>query len=261
MKPLVYCVASRGWGGPGENGLGWFGWWDCVKSWHQTASTPYSLHVCMNQDVVPAMQECYESTKEPILAYLHDDVIIHEKDWDLRVLKEFEDESVGLVSFTGALGHGRPDLYRVPYHLPDLARQNFFSNMRDAEQHGMRFTGARDAAIADGSTCFVRRSILNKWNNYHNAEIALDYLRENGIEPSGGFPQSVPVGYFMWMENLCCEVRRQGLRIRMVGVDFTHLGGRTSTMHTTVDRQKQYEDEHRYFYEHNRDVMPFRVKE
>lgn len=241
MKPLVYAVASRG----------WQGWLDCIRTWFNTASTEYSIYVCMGLDVVPAMQTCYEETKEPILAYIHDDVQIHEKDWDLRVLKEFEDESVGLVSFTGALGHGRPDLYRVPYHLPDLARQEFISNMRDAEKHGTRFTGARDVAIADGSTCFVRRSILDRWMVVPPA----------GYRFRHGFPNGVDVGYFMWMENLCCEVRRRGFRIRMVGVDFTHLGGKTSTMHTTEDRQKQYVDEHRYFYEHNRDVMPYRVKE
>jgi hypothetical protein len=256
MKPLVYCVASRG----------WKGWTDCMKTWFETASTEYSIYVCMGLDVVPAMQSCYEETKEPILGYLHDDVIIHEKDWDLRVLKEFEDESVGLVSFTGALGHGRPDLYRVPYHLPDLARQTFISNMRDAEIHGARFKGSRDVAIADGSTCFVRRAILHNWNHIRSITQTLDDQRrviDSKDVPAhkGGFPQGVPCGYFMWMENLCCEVRRQGFRIRMVGVDFTHLGGKTSAMHTTEDRQKQYEAEHKYFYERNRDVLPYRVPE
>jgi len=229
---------------------------DCIRSWRETASTEYSIHIAMGLDVVPAMQQCYEDTKEPILAYLHDDVIIHEQGWDLRVLKEFEDAAVGLVSFTGALGHGRPDLYRVPYHLPDLARQHFISNMRDAETHGARFTGARDVAIADGSSCFVRRSILDNWKHPGCAPGMVDQFPKHR-----GFPDHAPVGYFMWMENLCCEVRRQGFRIRMVGVDFTHLGGRTSAQHTTEDRQRQYEQEHEYFYRHNRDVMPYRVPE
>lgn len=231
MKPLVYCVASRGWPG----------WLDCVKTWYDTASEHYDMHVAMDLDVVPALQECYESTTQEILGFLHDDVIIHEKNWDSRVLKEFQDESVGLVSFTGARAHCRPELYLVPYYLPNLARQDFFSNMRDAEKHGARFTGERDSAVADGCTCFVRRGILDHW--IHGKE--------------SGFPRGVPVAYFMWMENLCCEVRRQGFRIRMVGVDFEHLGGRTSAMHGVVN--SDYEAEHRYFFENNRDCIPFRV--
>jgi hypothetical protein len=183
------------------------------------------------------MQTCYEGTKEPILAYLHDDVIIHEQNWDVRVLKEFEDETVGLVSFTGALGHGRPELYRVPYHLPDLARQTFISNMRDAETHGSRFTGARDVAIADGSTCFVRREILDRLE---------------------GWTTATPYGYWLYMEWLCCSVRRLGYRIRMVGVEFEHLGGKSSGHIATAPT---YEDAHRHLYDNNRDVLPFRVKE
>src|SRR5215469_1749441 len=116
--------------------LGWEGWSDCVQSWFKTSSRIHSSYICAGLKVVPAMQRIYELSTEEILGFIHDDTIVHDADWDVRVLQEFQDESVGLVSFTGAIGHGRPELYRVPYHLPDLARQNFFSNMRDAENHG-----------------------------------------------------------------------------------------------------------------------------
>lgn len=243
MKPMVYCVASRGWPG----------WIDCVKTWMETASAHYNMYVCMDQPLVPALQECYESTHEPVLAYIHDDVQIFEPGWDLRVLKEFEDESVGLVGLGGALGHGRPELYRVPYHLPDLARQNFLSNMRSWQQHGGRETGARDVAVIDGFAGFVRRSVLDRWR--HGVEEAeQDFTRF----VTTGFPFGVPVGYYMVWENLCCEVRRQGYKIRLVGIDCEHIGGRTSVMHGAVD--SNYEEEHKYFYDQNRDMMPYRVK-
>ena len=129
--------------------------------------------------------------------------MIYEKDWDLRVLREFNDPTVGMVGFAGALGHGHPDLYKVPYHLPNLARQNFMSNMRSAETHGARFTSERDVAVLDGCALFVRRSILKKW---------------------GGWPKNRIIDYFLYSEWLGCEVRRQGYRIRLVGVDFEHLG-------------------------------------
>jgi hypothetical protein len=232
MNPMVYCVATRGW----EK------WMECMGSWWNTASQEYRTFVCMGKDVVPALQCCYEETEEPILAFIQDDVIIYEQNWDLRVLKEFDDSTVGMVSFGGGIGHCRPELHHVPFRIPNLARQDFISNMREAEIHGSRFRGERDIAVVDGFAVFIRRSILDTW---------------------GGFPrgEGVHVGYFMVWENACCEVRRQGFRIRVVGVDCHHIGGRTSAMHTTEDRQKQYQSEHVYFFEHNKDMIPWRAPE
>ena len=226
MMPMIYCVASRGWPG----------YMDCIRTWKETASEQYSMYICMGLDVVPAMQLCYESTREPILAYLHDDVEIHEKDWDKRVLKEFEDETVGLVGFAGGRGHCRPELYRVPYFLPNLARQTFLSNMRSWQTHGERFTAECDVAVLDGCVLFVRRSVLDHVQGWMKAE---------------------PYGYWLYSEWLCCETRRQGLTIRLVGIDFEHLGGKSSG---SIATKPSYEEAHRFLFENNRDVLPFRVE-
>lgn len=225
MTDMVYGIATRYWDGMRE----------CVNSWMATASENHGYIIASGLSIIPAFQVIYEGTTEPIIAYIHDDVVIYEQGWDQRVLREFDDPSVGLVGFGGALGHGTANLYEVPYHLPNLARQNFMSNMRSAETHGARFTGSRDVAVLDGMALFVRRSVIDRW---------------------GGWPVSEKIGYWMYSENLCCEVRRQGLRIRLVGVDFEHLGGKSSG----TPLPHSYEDEHAYFYEHNRDVMPARVQ-
>ena len=227
MSDLVYCIATRG----------WEGWKDCVHTWLRTADDHHAIYVVSDRDVMPSFQDCYESTKAPVLAYIHDDVEIYEKGWDTRVLREFRDSSVGLVGFGGALGHGAPHLYTAPYHLPNLARQHFMSNMRSAEKHGARFTGERDVAVLDGFALFVRRDILQR---------------------AGGWPVDKPYGYFMYAEWLSCEVRRQGYRIRLVGVGCEHLGGKSSGF---ISPNENYELAHSYFYEHNRDMMPYRVKE
>ena len=122
-------------------------------------------------------------------------------------------------------------MYEVPFSIPNLVRRGFRSNLRDAERHGGRTSGEIDVSVLDGMALFVRRSVLDKW---------------------GGWPLLDPIGYFMYSENLCCEVRRQGLRIRMVGVDCEHLGGKSSGH----DLPYSYEEEHLWFWEHNRDVMP-----
>lgn len=227
MNSMVLCVATRY----------WEGWLQCVRSWTMTASDKHYVRVIPNMNVMDALQSGYENSRQDILAYIHDDVEIYEKGWDSRVLDCFNDPTIGVVGFGGALGHGAPHLYTTAYHLPNLARQNFLSNMRSWQKHGGNFTGERDVAILDGFAIFVRRSILEK---------------------AGGWPVDKPYGYFMYSEWLCCEARRQGFRIRLVGVDCEHLGGRSSGH---ISPSENYQLAHSYFYEHNRDVMPFKVPE
>lgn len=201
------------------------------------SSEGHTYLVVGDKDVLPAFQHGYKNTGGPILAYLHDDLMVNEPDWDERVVREFEDPSVGMVGFAGSIGHGTPNLYSSPYHLPNLARQNFLSNMRDAENHGGRFTGERDVAVLDGMAIFVRRSILDK---------------------VGGWPVDKPVGYWLYSEWLCCEARRQGFRIRLVGVAVDHLGGKSSGF---INPSISYEEAHKYLWETNRDVLPYRVSD
>lgn len=227
MNTLVLGIATRMWPG----------WQECVRSWNENANEARRVMTVCNQDIVPAYQSIYEDTSEDIIGFVHDDVQVYERGWDSRVLLNFSDPTIGIVGFGGGRGHGRPDLYKVPYRLQDLARQDFISNMRSAEVHGRRFTGDTDVAVIDGFAGFVRRSVLDKW---------------------GGFPSGpeIKIGYYMIWENLCCEARRQGMRIRMAGVDCEHIGGRTSTIHQV---SSNYDEEHWYFYDKNRDVMPFKV--
>ena len=225
MQPMVYCVATRF----------WTGWLDCVKSWQDHASQSYPVLVIEGMNVVPAYQQCFERTDEPILAMIHDDVVICEDGWDKRVLKEFDDPTVGMVGFAGAKGHGRPEMYTVPFNISNIVRMGFMSNMRTAESHGFRFAGEWDVAVLDGLAMFVRRSILEK---------------------VGGWPVDKPYGFWLYAEWLSCETRRQGNRIRLVGVDCDHLGGKTSGSANVTDN---FEDAHRYLYENNRDVLPYEV--
>ena len=226
MNHMIYGVATRE----------WKGWKDCVASWNETASHPYASYVVKGKSILEAFQEIYEHTTESIIALCHDDLMIYEKNWDKRVLDQFDDPKIGLAGFAGGLGHGLPQMYTEPFRIPNLIRREFMSNMKDAEKHGARFTGERDVAVLDGLALFVRRSVLDKW---------------------GGWPVGEKISCFMYSEGLCCEVRRQGLRIRLVGVDCLHLGGKSSG----TPLPYSYEDEHRHFWDTNRDVMPYYVKE
>lgn len=226
MNRLVYGIATRK----------WEGYRRCVDSWQSMATNRHPEYEVVNKPILEAFQEIYENTTEPIISLMHDDLIVYEDGWDDRVLRQFEDEKVGLVGFAGALGHGRPEMYTEPFRIPNLVRMDFLSNMKDAEKHGRRFKGERDVAVLDGLSLFVRRSVLDRW---------------------GGWPLGQSIDYFMYSENLCCEVRRQGMRIRLVGVDCLHLGGKSSG----TSLPYSYEEEHLKFWERNRDMMPYRVSE
>jgi GT2 family glycosyltransferase len=226
MGEMVYGIATRGWNG----------FVDCVMTWHNTASKEYPDCVALDMNVLEAYQYIFERTTEPILALIHDDCKILEQDWDLRVLKQFEDPQVGLVGFGGALRLGHPEIYKIPYELPQLARYDFQSNMRNAEAHGRRFSGECDVATIDGFAMFVRRSVLEK---------------------AGGWPLGTPCGYFNYDNWLACEVRRQGLRTRLVGVECDHLGGKTASMVHVTD---SHAEAHVWLYETCRDVLPMGVR-
>lgn len=223
---MVYGIATHN----------WEGWLKCVKTWTWQAQGVYRAIIVPGKSVMGAYQEILDRSDEAILAIIHDDVEIYEKLWDVRVLREFDDPKVGLVCFGGALRHGSTDLYRTPYQLPQLGRFGFRSNMRNAEAHGERFTGECDVAVADGFAMFVRRSILEK---------------------AGGWPLNTPINYFCYDYWLSCEVRRQGYRLRLVGVDCVHLSGKTASM---VQLKDSHADAHRWLYETSKDVLPFEVK-
>ena len=78
------------------------------------------------------------------------------------------------------------------------------------------------------------------------------------LDHVGGWPVGKPYGYFMYSEWLCCEARRQGFRIRIVGVECEHFGGKSSGF---IAPTENYALAHSYFYEHNRDVMPYLVRD
>lgn len=192
--------------------------------------------------MLAAYQRGFERAKDfDILAFIHDDVIIHHPFWYEEMLRQFEDPEVGLVGFGGATGHGDPDMYQKPYEYQQLARRSFYSNMRDAEVHGKRFAGARDVAVLDGFALIVRRELLEK---------------------VGGWPLATPIGYVCYDYWLSCIARRLGFRIRLVGVACDHLGGQTFVK-LGVGRDPKYWDQyltsHEYIYNEFRDVLPFEV--
>lgn len=215
----------------------WEDWARCVRTWTANVMLPRLLMVVEGKRVTDAYQEMFNRCRPgSIIGYIHDDVICNELDWDVRIMQEFTDPKVGLVGLGGALRHGSPDLYRSPYALPQLGRSGFMSNMREAEVHGMRFKGERDVAVVDGFAMFVRWEVIQK---------------------AGGWPLNSKIDYISYDYWLSCMARRLGYRIRLVGIECDHLGGKSTGLNKNL--QVDFEGAHRAIYDEFRDVLPYEV--
>jgi hypothetical protein len=223
-----------------------------MKSWAENLSTPRTLGVNSTKQGKEAgylhkVQLFHEIEHSPVQAYLHSDLFIQEKGWDLRVLKEFEDPEVVMASFFGARRLGRDDLYRAPYDFRQLARADCWSNMSDAENHGKRTAGAMDVAMIDSFAVIIRR----------------EWLASIGGWPVDRYAQSHCSD--MW---LCCMAARTKKRVRLVGIACSHTGGGTTQpgfdyaawqVEQGMTDSEMHQSNHRKLYDEFRDVLPIKV--
>lgn len=247
----------------------------CLDSWSLTSkldrkdvelmirpNTPDS-----NLGVTGSLQWLYKHTTAPVIAFLHSDCEIFEPGWDERVLREFDDPSVGVVGFGGALQLGEDDIYRTPYRLTQLRRIDYRSNTQDAETHGERFTGECDVATLDGFALVVRRTLLNKW---HRSEPITGFkFLSGGVDKfSTGWPVS-RYPFHNYDNALCIHAHKTGWKVRLVGIACHHHGGATATTpayqewsqsHLGLTDAQVHEQSHRHLYEDGRGVLPWRVK-
>ena len=154
-----------------------------------------------------AYQSLLNNTKSDVIAYIHDDVTIHEPNWRSRVLSLFENPDVVCVGFGGAWGLGMPALYKERYRLSNLARRGYCSNQTDWQTHGQLEKGNKRVAVVDAFFMAVRT----------------DFLR--GL---GGWPVNRLTHHCLdlW---LACEAARAKKQVWMCGVHCTHHGGGSST--------------------------------
>ncbi len=207
---------------------------ECIASW----GTRWPVRkIDGSKGMLEAYQQGYKESSADVLAYIHDDVLIREQDWHGRIEKEFEDPTVGLVGFGGALVHGSPDLYKVPYKLQQLGRSGYRSNVDDAEVHGERFTEVCDVAVLDGFCLIICRNLLDM---------------------VGGWPIGLPIGYSLYDYWICASAHRCNYRNRLVGIRSHHFGGMTAVgMNLAEGSGAAHVAAHRWFYDNLRDVMPF----
>lgn len=229
----------------------------------------WGLHLPRVVGVVPAfaigVQKALEDGQE-IIACFHDDLLIEQSNWDVEVQRVFQTcPRAGLCGFGGGKGLGSDQLYRIPYNPMQLARQNFISNMRDAEAHGTRSKAAQPVACLDGFSQIGRRQFWEGWFQDGNE-------RHPSITPPG------PWNLFRLMEYwgvihhfydgmLGCFAKRLGWQTWFVPVKCHHYGGRTAVADpqyaawaaTYGGDSVFWQQAHRIGYDQFRDVLPIRT--
>jgi hypothetical protein len=142
----------------------------------------------------------WEAPHDPgdILALIHDDVHLLQKGWDDAIRAVMADPNVLLTGFGGATG-----LSLKPNHLH---RQDFVSNLVDAEIHGRRIDVPARVAVLDSFAMIARLTFL---------------------DDLGGF-EWWPFPYHCIDYALSLEVMRRGAQTWVVPVRCAHLSGRTA---------------------------------
>ena len=250
---------------------------DCLASWYNKANdTPTLIHVQsgMQEDgelqddppdfptyiirskqilgVVPAYTLGINKAMElgaDLIACFHDDLEILQQDWDKEVQTLFRlNQDAILAGFGGATGLGTEDIYQTPYNPMHLARQNFYSNLIDAESHGMRSTEFIQCACFDGFSQIGRAKFIHD---------AYTYLLSLGIT------------HHAYDSAIGALAYRDGGEAWLVPIRCQHYGGMTavgSSQYQEWAKQQNakgdqgfWEESHRIVYEELREILPIRI--
>lgn len=181
-----------------------------------------------------------------ILVYAHDDVTIGDQLWLHRIEACLgKNPNAVCVGFGGATSLGRPNLYKQPYRIENMARGGFVSNLTDWQVHGGLETGVKRVAVVDAFLMAVRRDFLMSVGGW-----PVKYLSHHCLD--------------LW---LACEAARHGKEVYMVGVNCTHHGGGTSTKEVYRNAawlqggslERDHQEPHHWLYENYKDVLPICV--
>ena len=160
-----------------------------------------------NLGIYASYNQIYKATHNDWVAFMHNDVIIHEKNWDIRVMQSIKEiekafgKRIGIVGFAGSRGG---DIIG--------ARMDFMSNLRafegshGAELHGRRMTICEPAIFLDGAVLICRREMLDKVSGFDERYMC-HHIYDYDISM-----ESIAAGY--------CNM--------VVGIDFSHRGGETA---------------------------------
>lgn len=202
-----------------------------------------------NIGVYPTFWEGLKHTDADIIAYLHSDLILAEKGWDIRVLSAFQNKpNLGLLGFIGSneidFAGGRGLGTTSNFQGLTTERNDGKGNKKiwtgsKASVHGRVFHGLSDAAVVDGCAMVFRREVLEQIKQ-----------REN-----------FPLHHF-YDRLLSCEVRELGRDVAVLGIACDHISGQSVNGSEAYEKMAQeWCEAHGIPKEHNWDSAVYHEAE
>ena len=169
-----------------------------------------------NVGVPAAIWQGAEFAHSDVIVFIHNDVYIHEDNWDVRVRNEFDIKpKLGIAGFFGA-----------PGVTQDGGRYMSMSNMlglvggSKGELHGLIIDGEHPASVLDGLSMIFRKSVM--------AELDISQIPQHH-----------------WYDRIIpLEIIARGYWCETIGIAFDHDSGRTAG-------KKQYSDSSKKWLEEN----------
>lgn len=166
-----------------------------------------------NTGVLPTYKQGFEVSQGDIIAFIHSDVLIHGKDWALRVKRAFKDDrKLGLAGFFGARGIG-----------VDGGRSYSFGNMLGKVWGGCEcheaaywhhgepcWATVTPAAILDGLAMIFRRNTLYEL-----------------VERTDAFGDNRSIFHF-YDKILSLKTIQLGYHVGVIDIEIDHFSGATA---------------------------------
>jgi len=167
-----------------------------------------------NIGVYPTFWEALKHTDANILAFFHTDLIVLEKDWDIRLMEKFSSNpKIGLIGFIGSTeidslggrGLGTTSNFQgVKTVYRDVTGKTREWQGSSAKVHGKKSLGYTKACVVDGCSMVFRRSVLE------------------GIFQRPDFPP-----HHFYDRLLSCEVMERGYEIGVLGIACDHISNQS----------------------------------
>ncbi len=199
-----------------------------------------------NAGVITALNQAWPLVDTPYVAYLHNDAMILEPNWDRKISRLLRTiPAVGVAGFGGGDGVESNGL-----------RHNFISSLVNAEAHGKRLTTEyMPSVVIDGFSLIVSRGLLAqlggmalgyRLHHFYDLDICLEAIYQGynvvtlncKVEHRGGVTSAEP-DYVHYLQNL--SITDQEIHRNNQAVFSAKWGGRTPVL---VEGEFHYVDAH-----------------
>jgi glycosyltransferase involved in cell wall biosynthesis len=184
-----------------------------------------------NIGVLPTFKQGFEIATGDIICFIHSDVLLQEKGWDIKVRQAFESNpQLGLAGIFGAVGVGsNGGRIRSQSNILGLEWGKCECHSEAWQHHSEHQTGLSPATILDGVGMFFSRQ-------------ALESLTQTDMFDSWRAP------HHFYDRIIPLKLIDRGFKIATIGIGFDHWSGATAnSSNTYIDTMTQWLKSHNMY--------------